>query len=308
MKILIVDHSTDVQQRWMDPLRREGWGVFRARNSDDATKMLAFHAKSLNYVIASEQDVEWAEKSNFPFILITKNWTDQQIIQHKKSKRAAIAYFPRTITAMEMKAAIEARKSMPVAAPLQATASLSLENFGDVLSKPEVTKTSTLSNIRLRGPNVFLGGVDAPPSNEPEDFNLEPVVAAPPPAAKPIAAPVTQNQPQPASLQMETSVGIMRAQPAPTGDSTRVMTAIPAESVPQNRPIEITLNRPMDFSPSSPNSAEAPQKTVIERSDDSFSLEDVSAPNAERTMMLDRRSAIGSGDGSRNRKLRFGLG
>ncbi len=156
MKILFVDHSADMQQRWIDPLRNEGWGVIRARSAEDASRMLFFHGKSLDYVVVYEKDVVWAEKQGNPFILINRDWTDSEVLKHQNSNHAAVGYLKAKCTAKDIKNLVDSRNKK---VELKENASrLELENFADVLSKPEPTKTSIESSIRLDGPSVYLGG------------------------------------------------------------------------------------------------------------------------------------------------------
>ena len=93
MKILFIDEGSSLQEKWIEPLRGEGWGVVRARSTEDAEKILEFHGDSLSAIVVSENFVDWAEKWNYPYIVFIKNWKEAQVLKHQNSSpRAAVAY------------------------------------------------------------------------------------------------------------------------------------------------------------------------------------------------------------------------
>ncbi len=93
MKILFIDEGSSLQEKWIEPLRGEGWGVVRARSTEDAEKILEFHGESLSAIVVSENFVDWAEKWNYPYIVFIKTWKEAQVLKHQNtSPRAAVAY------------------------------------------------------------------------------------------------------------------------------------------------------------------------------------------------------------------------
>ena len=93
MKILFVDESSNLQEKWIEPLRGEGWGVIRAQSAEDAEKIFEFHGDSLSNLIVSESHVEWAEKWKYPYVVLIKAWKEAQVVKHQNySSHPAIAY------------------------------------------------------------------------------------------------------------------------------------------------------------------------------------------------------------------------
>ena len=83
MKILFVDESSNLQEKWIEPLRGEGWGVIRAQSAEDAEKIFEFHGDSLSNLIVSESHVEWAEKWKYPYVVLIKAWKEAQVVKHQ---------------------------------------------------------------------------------------------------------------------------------------------------------------------------------------------------------------------------------
>ncbi len=93
MKILFVDDHAGLQEKWIEPLRGEGWGVVRTRSADDAEKVFEFHGDSLDALIVSEAHAEWAQKWNIPYIVMKTTWKDVQVMKHQNSaEQPAFAY------------------------------------------------------------------------------------------------------------------------------------------------------------------------------------------------------------------------
>jgi hypothetical protein len=165
MKVLFIDSSTELQQKWIEPLRAQGWGAIHARTADEADRVMLFHGDSLAAVVISEGFISWTEKNVLPFVVLTKVWTEQQIKKHQNSEKPAFGYVSFTANIGELVQIVEARlQSGKSLSHLQATGTegLALENFTDVMSKPEVTMTSLSSvSIKLDAPTVFLGGQTA---------------------------------------------------------------------------------------------------------------------------------------------------
>jgi len=93
VKILFVDDSSNLQEKWIEPLRGEGWGVVRARSTEDAEKIFEFHGDSLSALVVSEACTEWAEKWNYPYVVFLKTWKENQVVKHQNtSNHPANAY------------------------------------------------------------------------------------------------------------------------------------------------------------------------------------------------------------------------
>ena len=152
MKIIFVDQSTDVQQKWIDPLRLEGWGVIRAQSAEDAAQMLIFHGMNLNYLVVRENDVRWAEKQLYPFLLMNESWSNQQISEHQASAKPAFAYLSSSSTVQDLKDALEKKPSAKKSGKIE------LESISEILSKPEATRSINALSIQLEAPNLLLGG------------------------------------------------------------------------------------------------------------------------------------------------------
>lgn len=179
MKILFVDNSAELQQKWIDPLRAEGWGALRARSAEDADRMLLMHGDSLNFIVVSEELVQWAEKQEFPFLVLVSQWKEKQILQHQNSPRSAIHYLSTQSNTQELKnilVSYQAKGKLAGSNTEKAektkwttTRTIALEEFSGVLSKPEPTKSNT-GSIKLEAPQVTFGGA---PSNANQDFASE---------------------------------------------------------------------------------------------------------------------------------------
>ncbi len=85
VKILFVDDNNGLQEKWIEPLRGEGWGVLRTKSVQDAEKIFEFHGDSLNVLIVSEKFAEWASQWNFSYIVLLTSWKDVQVMKHQNS-------------------------------------------------------------------------------------------------------------------------------------------------------------------------------------------------------------------------------
>lgn len=182
MKILFVDSSADLPIKYLEPLRRKGWGVIRARSVEDAERMLRLHGDGLDGIIVGEKFVSFGEKAEPPFVVLTQAWGEAQITTHKNSANPALAYLA---FGVGVEALMEAFSRSSVSVSLAATgtdgiiaaAELPLEDFSDVLSQKEPTRNFTRS-LTLNAPRFLLGGVDSL-APEPEVASIEEPVAAP---------------------------------------------------------------------------------------------------------------------------------
>jgi len=170
MKVLFLDSSTELQQKWIEPLRTQGWGAIHARNADEASQVLRFHGDSLKMIVVSEGFVSWAEQNAIPFVVLTKTWNEAQIARHRQSQKPAFGYlsFHSEISELIRMMDLKATGTDAVAVP----AGLALENFTEVMSKPETTQAlnSATGTIKLEAPTVLLGGkpVEEAATPEPE--------------------------------------------------------------------------------------------------------------------------------------------
>jgi uncharacterized protein YfcZ (UPF0381/DUF406 family) len=180
MKVLFIDSSAELQQKWIEPLRTQGWGAVHARSVEEADRVMLFHGDSLAAVVVSEGFVSWTEQNTVPFVVLTKTWTEVQITKHQNSQKPAFGYISFQAAMPELVQLIEARTRQnhsssnlratgtDSAQAVESTVALSLENFTDVMSKPEATSTSTNDfSIKLDAPTVFLGGKPADAPSEP---------------------------------------------------------------------------------------------------------------------------------------------
>ena len=155
MKILFVDNSSDLEQNWIHPLRKKGWGVVRARSAEDAARMTILHGEGLEAIAVTEKFVPWAEKQDIPFIVLLTQWKQNDVLKHQNSNHAAVSYLPFASHVDEVYALFDKKES---ARSLKSTGTdaLSLEEFTQVLSKPEPTRTS--SGLYLAASEIVLGG------------------------------------------------------------------------------------------------------------------------------------------------------
>ena len=172
MKVLFLDSSTELQQKWIEPLRAQGWGAIHARSVEEADRVMLFHGDSLAALVVSEGFISWTEQNVLPFIVLTKTWTQAQILKHQNSSRSAFSYIAFTAAASELVHAVESRhreghsstdlKATGTDAVVHHESTLSLENFSEVMSKPEVTRTSLSEvSIKFDAPSILLGGQPA---------------------------------------------------------------------------------------------------------------------------------------------------
>ena len=155
MKILFVDQSEELQQKWVEPLRNKGWGVVRGRSAEDATRMLTLHGEALEALVVGERFVDWAEKQEYPFIVLTTNWNQSAILKHQNSKKSALGYLSYDAGTGELCSILESKPESEEA--LDASADeLELEEYDSILARPVPTRTS--ASLFLDAPTVILGG------------------------------------------------------------------------------------------------------------------------------------------------------
>ena len=122
MKILFVEENASVQDKWIEPLRGEGWGVVRARSTEDAEKIFQFHGDSLSALVVSETFVAWAEKWNYPYIVLMSSWKESQVVKHQNSsEHPAAAYLDYDSKLELVKQAITESKNKPQQIPQRVT-------------------------------------------------------------------------------------------------------------------------------------------------------------------------------------------
>jgi hypothetical protein len=179
MKILFVDQSSDLQTKWIEPLRKKGWGVVRARSVEDATRMLSLHGDALEAIVVSEKFVSFGEKQDLPFVVLTSTWNETAIIKHQNSEHGAVSYLAFATGTDELYSLFEAGATQVLKAtgtdgvPVHTSAAASkpvsksghkLEDYSQVLSRPEVTTTGI--SLSFDAPNIMLGGNQAKPEVE----------------------------------------------------------------------------------------------------------------------------------------------
>ena len=122
MKILFVDDHAGLQEKWIEPLRGEGWGVLRTKSTQDAEKIFEFHGDSLNALIVSEANAEWAGNWGFPYIVLMNTWKEIQVMKHQNSAaRAASAYLDFDSNFELLKQAVTEAKGQPQKQVLKST-------------------------------------------------------------------------------------------------------------------------------------------------------------------------------------------
>jgi uncharacterized protein YfcZ (UPF0381/DUF406 family) len=165
MKVLFLDQSAELQQKFIFPLRNEGWGALRASSVEDADRMMILHGDGVEAIVVNEKFANWPKRWDLPYIVLTQTWRETEILKHQNAEHAAIAYvaFAKS-TAQSLVSTFHARMS----GELKATGtghssshggSLSLENFSGVMARPEISlvKQGT-SSIVLEAPSVLMGG------------------------------------------------------------------------------------------------------------------------------------------------------
>lgn len=148
MKILLVDAHNDIQQKWVNPLRNQGWGVVLARGIEDASRMMLLHGEGVEAFIVNESFVGFAEAQNKPFVVLTERWSDRDVMAHQNSAKPALGYLPRS-GAIDAVMGLVAKGASPIRAvpPLKATGT----DGGT-----SVTRGGTRSGIRLQEASRLL--------------------------------------------------------------------------------------------------------------------------------------------------------
>jgi len=176
MKIQFVDNSADLQQRFIEPLRKKGWGVVRARSLEDAEKMMGLHGEGLDAVVVGEKFISFGEKHEPPFMVLVSQWGQGEIAAHQAASNPAIAYVS-SVDGFQKIQDVLLSRTQAEALPATGTdgfsqEAVSLENVTGMLSRPEPTRNFTRS-LTLKAPKVFLGGIDASRAAEVEEISLE---------------------------------------------------------------------------------------------------------------------------------------
>ncbi len=159
MKILFVDAGEQVQEKWVAPLRAEGWGVVRARSIEDATKMMAFHGDTVKGFVVHERFVSFAEKGNLPFVVLTEKWTNQEILKHQNSSKSAVGYLPIKSDFHPILGMFTGRPKVKEAPPSlkeKGRTGMHLVEATGLFSKPE--QTGHTASFALKSPGRVLGG------------------------------------------------------------------------------------------------------------------------------------------------------
>ena len=193
MKILFVDQSEDLQSKWIEPLRKKGWGVVRARSAEDAGRMLYLHGDAVEAIVTGEKFVTWAEKQDVPFVVLTTTWNDMAVIKHQNSNHSAVAYLTYANGMEELYVLFEnsegeLRATGTEGLPVQKAQAISsqltqpieqnkliersalvdrkkfsedqeLEVYSEVHNQPEPREGA--AGLQLQAPNVLLGGKEA---------------------------------------------------------------------------------------------------------------------------------------------------
>jgi hypothetical protein len=182
VKILFVEQSEELQSKWIEPLRKKGWGVVRARSAEDASRMVDLHGDGLEAVVVGERFAPWAQKQELPVVVLVSSWADSDVIKHQNSETPAVAYLSFQKGTEELYSLFEAGATrhnlkstgtdgVPVHTSFTSE-ELELEDYSDILSRPEPTSSGMMS-FKLDSPNVVLGGADAKPEVEAFSFSEE---------------------------------------------------------------------------------------------------------------------------------------
>ncbi len=252
MKILFVDNSADLQQKYIEPLRKKGWGVVRARSVEDADRMMILHGEGLDAIVVSEKFVSFAERNEPSFVVLTNQWSEKEIAQHQASKNPALAYvafsdgIEKLYSTFKYQSGSEVVQStgtdgVPVVA-------LSLENVTGVLARPEPTRTYTKS-LSLTAPLILLGGVDTRAKPEVEVMDEQPSIELTTPESVPESSTVILEATQVAEALGLSDVGVPledvshdfsleTESPYESGDLTPFSTDLSLEQAPPlSRPV-----------------------------------------------------------------------
>jgi len=171
MKVLFLDSSAELQQKWIEPLRTQGWGTIHARNADEASQVLRFHGGSLEVIVVSEGFVSWTEQNSVPFIVLTKTWNEAQIARHRQSQKPAFGYLSFHSEISELIRFIEAKKRESHSSnDLKATGTDAVSASSGLALEPETPQAlnNATSSIKLEAPTVLLGGKPVEDATTPE--------------------------------------------------------------------------------------------------------------------------------------------
>jgi hypothetical protein len=93
VKILFIDDHAGLQEKWIEPLRGEGWGVLRTKSTQDAEKVFEFHGDSIHTLIVSEKFADWASQWNFPYIVLLTHWKELQVMKHQNASQHPATHY-----------------------------------------------------------------------------------------------------------------------------------------------------------------------------------------------------------------------
>jgi hypothetical protein len=141
VKILFVDDHAGLQEKWVEPLRGEGWGVVRTRSTQDAEKVFEFHGDSIDVMIVSESNSNWAGQWGIPYLVLKTTWKDIQVMKHQSSvEQPAFAYLDFDSQFEFFKQSVMDAKGKPVKKQLKSTGTESVSAIESVA--PSTTSAS----------------------------------------------------------------------------------------------------------------------------------------------------------------------
>ncbi len=192
----------------MEPLRGEGWGVVRTRSASDAEKVFEFHGDSLNVLIVSEANAEWAQKWNIPYIVLKTTWKDVQVMKHQNSaEQAAFAYLDFDSNFELFKQSIVEARSAPVKRNVKSTGT----DFVSVSPIERAASTSVASESSESNDSSFSGIVIQFDQYSNDKIEIESTSKAP--ASTP--APAAKAQEQEAKVQDQEATRILDSGTSP---------------------------------------------------------------------------------------------
>lgn len=161
MKILFVDAGEQVQERWVEPLRAQGWGVIRARSEEDASAFLTMHGSTLKGLAVHESFAGFAAKTALPYVVLTEKWSNAEVQKNQKSSRPAAGCIPHRSDPKALmdlftgKTAAAKTGTQGPEAPEKTRTGMRLVEANGIYGQPEGTRSGSLS---LKSPLRVLGG------------------------------------------------------------------------------------------------------------------------------------------------------
>ncbi|NDF13894.1 hypothetical protein EB061_01035 [bacterium] len=268
MKILLVDANDDVLQKWVNPLRNQGWGVVLARSAEDAARMMILHGEGVEAFVVNESFVAFAESRAKPFVVLTEKWNDRQIMAHQNSGQPAAGYLPRS-GAVEPVLGLLAGRSLDVrvTSELKATGTgggtstrIRLQDASRLLSSPSITGTKS-GSVKLSAPKIKLRT-----KNESAEPSLrvvpEPVAIDAPPPVEVVspAEPALDDPPVERSSGLAVDPGVNTAAELVDDLSGGLLAGTPAG---EESPIDLQLVPPPTDAPVSIQDEELPLMDLL---------------------------------------------